>query len=656
MKIIDKIEIKHFRSFDGGKLQPKVEIIDLNDVNIFSGANDTGKSNILRALNLFFNDEISPGVKFSINRDLCVVQEARSSNIANKKRKDGEKDVRQKDLWVKIKIHFLKDSLGMLPKKFFVEKTWDKNGLNLKRNSNIETRYKKEKKMTVKPNQKNALEGQLTQFLNKIQFEYIPTIKDRNFFNYLFSKLQNYLFEKEGEKVNKFKTASKEFNKILKDETINLFEDFQESTGVQANFNIPSTLIDFFRTLAVNTENNISLFDRGDGIQARFIPEILSEISRNSRKNIIWGFEEPENSFESKNIRKLRDDFLNKYSLTKQIFLTTHSKEILASEGDNISIYRVFKSTDNTSQVDKFIPGKGFDKERINEKFWGERKNTTNNAASLILNEVYNDLGIIEDSRIIEDLQQKLLDQEKLINESKLSNIEKEKISRKLNSKIQVFLTKLAVAEQEILEYKKPSVFFEDELLQIYKIAWLKLNNQNCSIDNFEKLFNDNAPFKFGSKNGSINLKQFLDSPSISEWEGKKILGVFDFDSAFNQFNGLNGNRWDPILGNPGEGLSRKRKETQNFYSILLPVPSHRESYANLQLKASSRLEIELFFTDKVLGDLDSLGEELVAGGSPIKIFKGDKQKFWKKLFLLSPTDFISFDQLFKKINSLLNL
>ncbi len=30
MKIIEKIEIKHFRSFDGGKLQPKVEIIQIN--------------------------------------------------------------------------------------------------------------------------------------------------------------------------------------------------------------------------------------------------------------------------------------------------------------------------------------------------------------------------------------------------------------------------------------------------------------------------------------------------------------------------------------------------------------------------------------------------------------------------------------------------
>ncbi|WP_185204784.1 AAA family ATPase [Chryseobacterium sp. C3] len=53
MDIISKIEIKHFRLFDGGKDQEKVHIEELGDFNIFSGANDSGKSNVLRALNLF---------------------------------------------------------------------------------------------------------------------------------------------------------------------------------------------------------------------------------------------------------------------------------------------------------------------------------------------------------------------------------------------------------------------------------------------------------------------------------------------------------------------------------------------------------------------------------------------------------------------------
>ena len=44
MKIIDKIEIKHFRSFMGSTKEYEAAIYDLKDLNIFSGANDSGKS------------------------------------------------------------------------------------------------------------------------------------------------------------------------------------------------------------------------------------------------------------------------------------------------------------------------------------------------------------------------------------------------------------------------------------------------------------------------------------------------------------------------------------------------------------------------------------------------------------------------------------
>ena len=54
MNVIEKIEIKNFRSF-GNRVKSKFEIHNINSINVISGANDSGKSNILRALNLFFN-------------------------------------------------------------------------------------------------------------------------------------------------------------------------------------------------------------------------------------------------------------------------------------------------------------------------------------------------------------------------------------------------------------------------------------------------------------------------------------------------------------------------------------------------------------------------------------------------------------------------
>ena len=51
MNIIKKITISKFRSIgEGQKIEPA-------DFNVISGANDSGKSNYLKALNLFFNGE-----------------------------------------------------------------------------------------------------------------------------------------------------------------------------------------------------------------------------------------------------------------------------------------------------------------------------------------------------------------------------------------------------------------------------------------------------------------------------------------------------------------------------------------------------------------------------------------------------------------------
>ena len=51
MHLIDSIEIHYFRSIY------KITLKKINSLNILSGINDVGKSNVLKALNLFFNNE-----------------------------------------------------------------------------------------------------------------------------------------------------------------------------------------------------------------------------------------------------------------------------------------------------------------------------------------------------------------------------------------------------------------------------------------------------------------------------------------------------------------------------------------------------------------------------------------------------------------------
>ena len=588
MKIIEKIEIRHFRSFDGGVGQIKTEVIELNDLNIFSGANDSGKSNILRALNLFFNNEVSPGVPFDLERDLSKVQKNRSDKKAREKRDSGKKDVRQKDLSVKIRVYFKKEQGGVLPDRFFVEKTWDKNGLNPNRKNNI--------KKNTDLAKAGAQEGQLSQFLNNISFEYVPAVKDRQFFNILFKKLQNYLFEKQDKKNdNKFTQHSSKFNDLLKTETQSLFDEFKKNVGIDAGFRIPETLVDFFRTLGVETEDGISLFDRGDGIQARFIPDILNEISKDSRKKVIWGFEEPENSYEPLRCFELAQDFV-KYSEKKQIFITSHAFPFIGLKGEGVASYRV-RNKNNVSGI-----------------------------------------GII-------DWNQRTINGTEFENDT--DELEKEVGILEMYSKLSEHLRRAT-------EKSKYHVFIEDSKKQIYKIAWLKLNDIKHTKDNFEKIFDQECSFSIFGKEGRNNLQKYLDMPAVEELKNYKIIGVFDFDDGFDNFKGLNNGRWDDRLGSKTNCLSRKRKQHNCFYALLIPVPESRNGYADADF-IHNYLSLEHLFKDDDLKTIECFdGFSSPSGGMDIVKIKG-KGELWKKIFILDKTAFVDFEPLFKKIETIFN-
>jgi predicted ATP-dependent endonuclease of OLD family len=56
--IIKELQIKNFRSIVSCQLP-------LNALSLFVGLNDVGKSNVLKALNLFFNNETETGKSIS---------------------------------------------------------------------------------------------------------------------------------------------------------------------------------------------------------------------------------------------------------------------------------------------------------------------------------------------------------------------------------------------------------------------------------------------------------------------------------------------------------------------------------------------------------------------------------------------------------------
>jgi hypothetical protein len=67
-------------------------------------------------------------------------------------------------------------------------------------------------------------------------------------------------------------------------------------------------------------------------------------------------------------------------------------------------------------------------------------------------------------------------------------------------------------------------------------------------------------------------------------------------------------------------------------------------------------LTIELLFEDDILKELGNWDEEPIPGTtSKISKFKGEKKKFWEKLFRLDKQHFQHFKPLFDKINELFN-
>lgn len=61
---IKELRIKNFRSIVKGD-------ISLNNLSVFVGNNDVGKSNILKALNLFFNGETDYAKPLDFSQDYC---------------------------------------------------------------------------------------------------------------------------------------------------------------------------------------------------------------------------------------------------------------------------------------------------------------------------------------------------------------------------------------------------------------------------------------------------------------------------------------------------------------------------------------------------------------------------------------------------------
>ena len=317
MELINDVEIRYFRSIYQARIDK------LSGVTILFGRNDSGKSNVLRALNLFFNGETNPGMPFSFERDLCHARLAEADELTDARK------------FVSVKLVFntpsnWRQSLGPT---FWVKKSWS---ITKTADPNFESSIRESTKQQY-----------LTRFLNTIRFHYIPAIKDRRIFEYLLSQVYEVIASHE-----EFMGSLQGFSNELKARTSELSDGLLDQLDLKSTIAPPSDLSDLFRSLDFETESeqgdSYSLtLQRGDGIQVRHIPAILAFLSdRSHHAYHIWGFEEPENSLELANAIEEARRFCN-YGTedNKQIFLTSHSPAFFALESDSATRFFVSRAT-----------------------------------------------------------------------------------------------------------------------------------------------------------------------------------------------------------------------------------------------------------------------------------------------------------------------
>lgn len=322
---IKQIKIRNFRSIVSLDL-------DVNRMNVFVGLNDAGKSNVLKALNLFFNYETEPGVKFDFDIDY-----SKYAPIRKKQAKE-------------IIISIVFD----IPKHYKdnedVEwtKKWRAEGLHEDCSDKwVFSRYSKTPTL-----------------LKRVKYKYVPAVKSDNYFKELLADLYVSIAREANEELTH---KANEYSESLKEFTHEIGNRVNRTVGINSNLIMPANQVDIFKELIFMTNDksgeNINLSSRGDGIKAIHIPAILKYISEQDNKimtntavpvTFFWGYEEPENGIEMKKCFDLAKELYGS-SDEIQLFVTTHSPAFYQLRNkDGVNVYYVYKSDkDYASKIEE---------------------------------------------------------------------------------------------------------------------------------------------------------------------------------------------------------------------------------------------------------------------------------------------------------------
>lgn len=229
-----------------------VVIKNCDSLNVFSGRNDVGKSNIIKALNLFFTETTDLESEFEFYENLSNkrLQEVRQESIKGRQ-----------FISVKIEFNRPKNYEKSLPEKFSVERVWYRDSEYYEQATNLNS--------SKLPSTLITAQRSLSTFLNKIHFEYVPAIRDRNYTGALLSRLQSNLLATQIVQDKALFSTASSLATHIEDQIGDLKGDFEAATKIDTTIAPPNSLSDLFQSFIVSTKTsngNIPLSRRGDGL------------------------------------------------------------------------------------------------------------------------------------------------------------------------------------------------------------------------------------------------------------------------------------------------------------------------------------------------------------------------------------------------------
>ncbi len=144
------------------------------------------------------------------------------------------------------------------------------------------------------------------------------------------------------------------------------------------------------------------------------------------------------------------------------------------------------------------------------------------------------------------------------------------------------------------------------------------------------KLFDEEMPFiPFYAFSCTYINQLVTDNRIHGEMNGLPIFALFDFDKAYDQWNGLNG---DVLVSDPMRGMIKKWAHGES-YALMLPVPQHadiqkqviRDARTSEHFGGASSCEIEHLFYG-LPATAEYYHQEPCVGGTKI-VFKSDRDK-----------------------------